>query len=69
MTWAVCRAVDDLHDAGVRVFVDYNPWDTGTRRSGDDATELAALVAELETTASSSTPSRRAAPSSLEGLG
>jgi len=40
--------VDDLHDLGVRVFVDYNPWDTGTRRSRDDATELAALVAELE---------------------
>ena len=40
--------VKALHDAGVRVFVDYNPWDIGTRRSGDDAAELAALVAELE---------------------
>ena len=40
--------VDDLHALGVKVFVDYNPWDTGTRRSRDDATELAALVAELE---------------------
>lgn len=39
--------VDDLHAAGVRVFVDYNPWDTGTRRGADDATELAALVADL----------------------
>jgi hypothetical protein len=40
--------VKTLHDNGVRVFVDYNPWDVGTRRSGDDAAELAALVAELE---------------------
>jgi formylglycine-generating enzyme required for sulfatase activity len=40
--------VDDLHASGVKVFVDYNPWDTGTRRSRDDATELAALVAELK---------------------
>ncbi|CAM3943019.1 SUMF1/EgtB/PvdO family nonheme iron enzyme [Kibdelosporangium persicum] len=39
--------VDDLHDAGVRVFVDYNPWDVGTRRGGDDLTELASLVADL----------------------
>ncbi|MFL1378121.1 MULTISPECIES: SUMF1/EgtB/PvdO family nonheme iron enzyme [unclassified Nocardiopsis] len=40
--------VDALHAAGVRVFVDYNPWDTGTRRGADDATELAALVADLD---------------------
>jgi hypothetical protein len=39
--------VDALHAAGLRVFVDYNPWDTGTRRGADDATELAALVADL----------------------
>ncbi|MEI3845624.1 MULTISPECIES: SUMF1/EgtB/PvdO family nonheme iron enzyme [Microbacterium] len=39
--------VEDLHRAGLRVFVDYNPWDTGTRRGRDDATELAALVADL----------------------
>ena len=26
------------------MFVDYNPWDTGTRRAGPDAEELAALV-------------------------
>ncbi|WP_440710938.1 SUMF1/EgtB/PvdO family nonheme iron enzyme [Herbiconiux sp. YIM B11900] len=33
---------------GIRVFVDYNPWDIGTRRAAhDDATELALLVAEL----------------------
>ena len=40
--------VDRLHAAGVRVFLDYNPWDTGTRRGGADADELAALVAELD---------------------
>jgi hypothetical protein len=33
---------------GVRVFLDYNPWDVGTRRPhGDDAAETAALVREL----------------------
>ena len=42
------RLVADLHAAGVRVFVDYNPWDVGTRRSGDDASELASLVADLD---------------------
>ena len=42
------QLVDELHALGVRVFVDYNPWDTGTRRGGDDATELAALVAALD---------------------
>ena len=26
------RLVAELHDRGVQVFVDYNPWDTGTRR-------------------------------------
>ncbi|HEY6075695.1 MAG TPA: SUMF1/EgtB/PvdO family nonheme iron enzyme [Gaiella sp.] len=25
-----------LHERGVRVFVDYNPWDVGTRREADD---------------------------------
>ncbi|RPF29059.1 SUMF1/EgtB/PvdO family nonheme iron enzyme [Georgenia muralis] len=39
--------VEDLHAAGVKVFVDYNPWDTGTRRGEDDLTELAALVRDL----------------------
>jgi len=39
--------VTAFHDAGLRVFVDYNPWDTGTRRGGDDLTELAALVRDL----------------------
>ncbi|MEU6248852.1 SUMF1/EgtB/PvdO family nonheme iron enzyme [Glycomyces sp. NPDC047010] len=40
--------VREFHDRGLRVFVDYNPWDTGTRRTGrDDADELAALCAEI----------------------
>ena len=34
---------------GVRVFLDYNPWDTGTRREGaDDLEVLARLVEALE---------------------
>ncbi|MDQ4053603.1 MAG: SUMF1/EgtB/PvdO family nonheme iron enzyme [Actinomycetota bacterium] len=37
--------VDDLHARGIRVFVDYNPWDVGTRRTGrTDAERLAELV-------------------------
>jgi hypothetical protein len=39
--------VEALHDAGLHVFVDYNPWDVGTRRGADDLTELAAVVREL----------------------
>jgi hypothetical protein len=39
--------VDALHDAGLHVFVDYNPWDVGTRRGRGDLTELASLVADL----------------------
>ncbi len=53
--WDFYRDVDGLadlvarlHALGVRVFVDYNPWDTGTRRSGDDSRELASLVADLD---------------------
>lgn len=42
------RLVEDLHQAGVRVFVDYNPWDVGTRRSAPDAVELARLVRDLQ---------------------
>ncbi len=37
-----------FHEAGVRVFVDYNPWDTGTRRGASDAAELAALVRDID---------------------
>ncbi|MFB8891602.1 SUMF1/EgtB/PvdO family nonheme iron enzyme [Microbacterium plantarum] len=41
------EAAEALRAAGVAVFVDYNPWDVGTRRSGDDAAELAATVRRL----------------------
>jgi len=37
------------HARGVSVFVDYNPWDTGTRRDGkSDLDALAGLVAAIE---------------------
>ncbi|MGN6426009.1 MAG: SUMF1/EgtB/PvdO family nonheme iron enzyme [Leifsonia sp.] len=40
--------IDRFHERGVRVFVDYNPWDVGTRRADRaDADELAALVQEF----------------------
>ena len=40
--------VDDLHARGVKVFLDYNPWDVGTRRAeGSDAAMLSALVRRL----------------------
>ncbi len=39
--------VATLHELGVAVFVDYNPWDVGTRRTGDDVSELAALVQDI----------------------
>jgi hypothetical protein len=40
--------VADLQARGLRVFLDYNPWDTGTRREPvDDAAAVAALVREL----------------------
>ncbi len=39
--------VHDLQARGIRVFLDYNPWDTGTRRPPrSDAEEVAALVRE-----------------------
>lgn len=40
--------VDDLHRLGLRVFINYNPWDTGTRRGNTDSAELASLVADLD---------------------
>ncbi|GAA2753567.1 SUMF1/EgtB/PvdO family nonheme iron enzyme [Amnibacterium kyonggiense] len=40
--------VTAFRDAGLLVFVDYNPWDTGTRRTGrSDAEELRALATEV----------------------
>jgi hypothetical protein len=39
--------IDAFHARGVRVFLDYNPWDAGTRREGAaDAEAVAALVAD-----------------------
>ncbi len=40
--------IDYFHAQSVRVFVDYNPWDTETRRSGEDRVELARLIKEYE---------------------
>lgn len=40
--------VATLHERGVRVFCDYNPWDTGTRRSGTDSEELSALIRDMD---------------------
>ena len=40
--------IGELHASGVRVFVDYNPWDVGTRREG--VSDLDALAALLEAT-------------------
>jgi hypothetical protein len=40
--------VAEFQSRGIRVFLDYNPWDTGTRRAPhDDAEELALLATEL----------------------
>ena len=43
----LAEAARALKEAGVAVFVDYNPWDTGTRRAGSDAEELAAVIRRL----------------------
>lgn len=40
--------VDRAHARGVRVFVNYNPWDTATRRpAGSDGEELAEIVSAI----------------------
>ncbi|MGW9628819.1 SUMF1/EgtB/PvdO family nonheme iron enzyme [Microbacterium sp. NPDC055521] len=43
----LAEAAATLRESGIAVFVDYNPWDTGTRRAGEDAAELAATVRRL----------------------
>jgi Sulfatase-modifying factor enzyme 1 len=43
----LAELVKTLQQNGVRVFVDYNPWDIGTRRGMDDVSELSSLVADL----------------------
>ena len=43
------RAVGAFHRSGVRVFLNYNPWDTETRREGrPDVEVLAELVGDLD---------------------
>ena len=43
------QVVQEFHAHGVRVFLDYNPWDTGTRREGqDDLDVLATMVQALD---------------------
>ena len=44
----IVELVAAFHDRGLKVFIDYNPWDTGTRRAAhNDAGELAIIVGEL----------------------
>lgn len=51
------------HRRGVRVYIDYNPWDTGTRREpGSDIDTLVNTVRALEADGIFSTPWKRAAP-------
>lgn len=41
--------VGRLHERGVKVFLDYNPWDVGTRREPDaDVAVMAGFVGELD---------------------
>ncbi|MBN1420797.1 MAG: SUMF1/EgtB/PvdO family nonheme iron enzyme [Planctomycetes bacterium] len=41
--------IRSAHDRGVKIFIDYNPWDTGTRREAkSDEEALADLVAAIE---------------------
>ncbi len=40
--------ITEFQKRGLKVFIDYNPWDTGTRRAAhDDSAELALIVGEL----------------------
>jgi hypothetical protein len=45
----IAEVITEMRAGGIRVFINYNPWDTGTRRAAhDDATELSILAAELK---------------------
>lgn len=44
----IAQLIGEFHDRGLKVFINYNPWDTGTRRAdGTDSEELAKLVGDL----------------------
>lgn len=46
---ALRKAVHELRRHGVRTYIDYNPWDTGTRREGkSDLDAVADMVRELD---------------------
>ena len=36
----VKNAINQFHNAGIKVFIDYNPWDTGTRREEKEDIDL-----------------------------
>lgn len=43
------KVVDDFHKHGIKVFINYNPWDTGTRREGkSDLDGLADIVSAID---------------------
>lgn len=45
----LAEVIARFQERGVKVFIDYNPWDMGTRRAPhDDPEELALLVGELD---------------------
>jgi len=44
----LARLTEQLHAQGVKVFLDYNPWDRGTRREGvPDEAAIARMVADI----------------------
>lgn len=46
---ALREVVGQLHRRGVRAYIDYNPWDKGTRRENvDDLDAIANMVSELD---------------------
>lgn len=38
------KIVNEFHNKGVKVFIDYNPWDTGTRREKDSDIEMLCFI-------------------------
>lgn len=45
---ALKKVADELHEQGVKVYINYNPWDTGTRREGThDIDALAAVIKSI----------------------